>query len=70
MIRFIKLIVIFLFSSNFLVSQTLDAQVFSSSGDFFSNEKTLSSTMGELLVYDYSQESFDLHQGFQNIALD
>jgi len=70
MIHVIKLSLIFIFFSNCVVSQTLDAQVFSSSGNFFSNEKTLSSTMGELIVYDYSEESFDLHQGFQNIALD
>ncbi len=68
--RFIKLILILFFSSNCIFSQTLDAQVFGSSGDFFSNEKTLSSTIGEVVVYDYSQDNFDLHQGFQNIAAD
>jgi len=68
--RFIKLILILVFSSNCIFSQTLDAQVFGSSGVFFANEKTLSSTIGEVVVYDYSQENFDLHQGFQNIALD
>ncbi len=68
--RLIKLIFILVFSFNYVFSQTLDAQVFSSSGDFFSNEKTLSSTIGEVVVYGYPQENFDLHQGFQNIALD
>ena len=65
-----KLIFILFFSTNCIISQTLDAQVFGSSGDFFSNEKTLSSTLGEVVVYGYYQESFDLHQGFQNIAAD
>ncbi len=70
MSRLINFILIFLFSSNCIISQTLDAQVFGSCGDFFSNEKTLSSTMGEVVVYDYSAGNFDLHQGFQNIAAD
>ncbi len=68
--RFIKLILILVFSYNCVFSQTLDAQVFGSSGNFFSNEKTLSSTIGEVVVYGFSQDNFDLHQGFQNIALD
>ena len=58
MSRLINFILIFLFSSNCIISQTLDAQVFGSCGDFFSNEKTLSSTMGEVVVYDYSVGRF------------
>jgi len=58
------------FFSNSIISQTLDAKVFSSSGEFFSSEKSLSSTLGENIVYDYSQENFTLHQGFQSIAID
>ena len=58
------------FLTNYIFSQTLDANVFSSSGNFFSNNKTLSSTLGEVVVYDFSQSNYDLHQGFQNIAAD
>ena len=53
------------FLTNYIFSQTLDANVFSSSGNFFSNNKTLSSTLGEVVVYNFSQSNYDLHQGFQ-----
>lgn len=68
--RFTKLFLILVISSNYVFSQSLDAHVFGVTGNFFSNEKTLSSTMGEVVVYGYSQENFDIHQGFQNIATD
>ena len=65
-----RLVVIFVFFSNYIFSQTLDSHVMSSTGSYFSNQYTLSSTTGETIVYDYLQEGYKIHQGFQQIALD
>ena len=63
-----KLIISLLSFPSFIFSQTLDANVFGSSGNFFLNDKSVSYTIGEVIVYPYEQQNHLLFQGFQNIA--
>ena len=60
--------VIFNFTNN-LYSQSLSSNVLANSGDFFVNENSVSSTIGESLVFTNSQNNYSLYQGFQNTAI-
>ena len=46
-----KLIISLLSFPSFIFSQTLDANVLGSSGNFFLNDKSVSYTIGEVSVY-------------------
>ena len=46
-----KLIISLLSFPSFIFSQTLDANVLGSSGNFFLNDKSVSYTIGEVIVY-------------------
>ena len=60
--------VIFNFTNN-LYSQSLSSNVLANSGDFVVNENSVSSTIGESLVFTNSQNNYFLYQGFQNTAI-
>ena len=52
-----KLIISLLSFPSFIFSQTLDANVLGSSGNFFLNDKSVSYTIGEVIVYPYEQQN-------------
>ena len=67
--RFLIFIFSFILTSNFVNSQNINASVLSSSGDYFVNEKSISFTLGESVIYTNVQNGASIFNGFQNICI-
>jgi len=61
--------IVFFFVLTFVKSQSIDAYVLGSSGDYFANNKSLSFTTGESFVFTNIQTNYSVFQGFQNVVI-